>query len=31
MEVTFELQQKKLQPGVGGRFRFEFQGGLPKP
>lgn len=30
-QVFPELQQKKLQPGVGGRFRFEFQGGLPKP
>lgn len=29
-QVFPELQQKKLQPGVGGRFRFEFQGGLPK-
>lgn len=24
------LQQKKLQPGQGSRFRFEFEGGLPK-
>lgn len=29
-QVFPDLQQKKLQPGVGGRFRFEFQGSLPK-
>lgn len=29
-QIFPNLQQKKFQPGVGGRFRFEFEGELPK-
>lgn len=29
-QVFPDLKQVKLQPGTGGRFRFEFEGGLPK-